>query len=432
MRTLRLFVNNDLTAPINWVIVNEDGTHESGASTFDDLALFEDITLEVYLSTSCCSIFKTDVQGISSKRITEELVLGLIEENLADEIDDVKGIILRVEDDIAYIAVFTKAFYSSLMNEIQNLEKPIRFIQSFAFVTQYKENSWTVYLSNQQRFLRTSRFEYYSLDDNKPIPSLLEDLIAVDQPESLVIYADEASGYNVAQIGNKFNINCSDATNQYEYGIPVWNFYIQKSTSFNIKLSSVSRQSLQRLIKTGKYLAIFLVAFWLLDIAMLTIDGFRIKSQIKDNLKGVVATTTINKMLIQTANAKINTLRHQRGIYDDKDAVVLFTKFLQIVSTITPEEIKQVEYDNGEMQIILGSSFDTSQFISYQNVLETRRVIATIEDYKAYSKKHKKSVEETNNAANNTLTDPSQMIDDAAWVVTLKPALWHEAIGKSQ
>ena len=424
MKTLRLFVNNNLENPINWVMVNDDGTTESGAATFAEISLFEDAGVEIYLSTSCCSIFKTSMLGISSKRLTEELVLGLIEESLTDEIDEVKAITLMVEDDIAYVAVFNKAYYDSLMHLIQDLHKPIRFIQSFAFTTEFQEGSWTVFLSDQQRFLRTSKFEYYSLDDQKPVPSLLEDMLISDKPKSLLIYADETAEYNIEQIAKQFDIECRDATNQFVYGIPVWNFYIQKSTSFNIKLDKSSKISLLRLLRVCKFLVIFLVAFWVLDIIMLEIDGYRLQSQIKDNLKGVVATTQINRGILQTASDKINNLRHQRGIYDDKDAVVLLTKLLQIISTIGPNDIKQVDYNNGEMQVVLGSGFDPSQFTSYQNVLETRQVIATIEDYKVYAKKIKKNSEE----ANNNLNAQTQAIVDGAWVITLKPALWHDAI----
>ena len=262
------------------------------------------------------------------------------------------------------------------------------------------------------------------MDDQKPVPSLLEDMLISDKPKSLLIYADETAEYNIEQIAKQFDIECRDATNQFVYGIPVWNFYIQKSTSFNIKLDKSSKISLLRLLRVCKFLVIFLVAFWVLDIIMLEIDGYRLQSQIKDNLKGVVATTQINRGILQTASDKINNLRHQRGIYDDKDAVVLLTKLLQIISTIGPNDIKQVDYNNGEMQVVLGSGFDPSQFTSYQNVLETRQVIATIEDYKVYAKKIKKNSEE----ANNNLNAQTQAIVDGAWVITLKPALWHDAI----
>lgn len=425
MKTLRLFVNDNLDSQINWVLINDEANIESGSSTFEELSLFEDVTIEVYLCSSCCSVFKASVEGISSKRMTEELVLGLIEDSLADEIDEVKAITLRVEDDIAYVAIFNKVYYELLMQYIHDMNKPIRFIQSFAFTTIYEENAWTVFLSNKQRFLRTSKFEYYSLDDNKPVPALLEDLIQVDKPKALLVYADEQSGYSIEYLSKHFDIKCVDVNNQFEYGIPVWNFYIQKSTSFNIKLDKDSKASLTRLLKTTKYLVIFLVLFWALDVAMLLIDGYRIKSQIKDNLKGVVTSNEINRGILQTAVDKISTLKHQRGIYDNKDAVVLFTKFLQIVSTVTPNDIRQLDYNNGEMVIILGNNFDPSQFLSYKDVLETRQVVATIEDYKAYAKTMKKNSDE---AKNNIKADQDQVIDDGSWVITLKPALWHEAI----
>ena len=420
MRTLRLFINTNIQTPINWVLINDDDTEESGASSFAELALYENVTLEVYLSALCCSIFKTSVLGISTKRLTEELVLGLIEENLVDDIDEVKPVIVRVEDDIVYVAVFNREFFTTLYAGIQHLGFPVRFIQSFVYTTLFQEKSWTVFLSRQQRFLRTSQYEYYSLDDNLPLPALLEDMLAINKPESLLIYADEESGYNIKHIANQLDIPCTDVTNQYEYGVPVWNFYKQKSTSFKIRLEGSARHSLEQLLKSFKYMAFILVAFWLLDIITTKIDSLRVKSQITNNLKGVVTVVEPNKNLMETAADKITTLRHQRALYSPRyDAVALLKKFLEVVSVITPNDIKQISYERKEMQIILGNNFDTSQFSSYQDILETKRVIATIEDYKIYAKQHKADRDSNNK---NELGDQSQVIDDAAWIVTLKPA----------
>ncbi|MBP9743563.1 MAG: hypothetical protein KBD37_09415 [Burkholderiales bacterium] len=424
MKILRLFITDNLESPVNWVRIEDNDIVETGLATFADLILFEEVPLEIYLSTNCCSIFKANVHGVSSKRINEELVLGLIEENLVDEIDDVKGIILRVEDDIAYVAVFNRAFYERLMQQIHDLDKPIRFIQSFAFTTRYDEGSWTVFLSNNQRFLRTSKYEYFLLDDNKPLPRLLLDMLEnTPLPNSLLVYADQEYEKSLAKIIKEFKIDCINVSGEYEYGVPIWNFHMQKSTSFNIKLDNVSKKSLTRLLKSVKYLAIFLIAFWVLDVVMLTIDGYRLKSQIKTNLKGVVEVSEINRTLIQTASDKIKTLRHQRGIYDDKDAIVLLTKFLQIVSSISPNEIKQVEYNGGDMKIVVGSNFEVSQFVGYKDILETKMVAAEIEEYKTYAK-NKKTDRANNSLDENGHGDTSTMIDDAAWVITLKPVLF--------
>ena len=422
MKTLRLFINNDLNAPINWVMIADDNTTESGASTFAELAVFEDAHLEVYLSATSCSIFKTSVQGISTKRLTEELVLGLIEENLVDDIDEVKPIILRVEDDIAYVAIFNREHFDKLFGAINGLNKHIRFIQSFAYATLFHEKSWTVFLSKQQRFLRTSQYEYYSLDDNQPLPVLLEDMLLDGKPKSLLVYADEQSGYDIRHLTEKFAIECVDSTNQYEYGIPVWNFYKQKSTSFKLKLEGNSKNSLMRLLKSFKYLLIFLVGFWFLSIVMLSIDNFRLKSQIVQNLKGIVTANELNKNIIQNAGEKLSTMNHQRGLYSGKDAMPLLAQFLEVVSIITPNDIKQISYERDEMQIFLGSNFTTSQFNSYNDILETKRIIATIEDYKIYAKRNKDS-----NKADNSLKQDEQPPADSAWVVTLKPSLMHDS-----
>lgn len=422
MKTLRLFISNDLNAPVNWVMIADDNIAESGTSTFAELASFDDVHLEVYLSAASCSIFKTSVEGISTKRLTEELVLGLIEENLVDDIDEVKPIILRVEDDIAYVAIFNREYFDKLFGAINTLNKNIRFIQSFAYATLFQEKSWTVFLSKQQRFLRTSQYEYYSLDDNQPLPILLEDMLTDNKPKSLIIYADEQSGYNIKHFTQKFEIECIDATNQYEYGVPVWNFHKQKSTSFKLKLEGNSKNSLMRLLKSFKYLLIFLVGFWFLSIIMLGIDNLRLKSKIVENLKGIVTIDELNKNIMQNAGEKLNTMSHQRGLYSGKDAMPILAQFLEVVSIITPNDIKQISYERDEMQIFLGSNFSTSQFNSYDDILETKRIVATIEDYKGYAKRNKDS-----NKADNSLKQDDQPPADSAWVITLKTSLMHDS-----
>ncbi len=423
MRTLRLFINNDLQAPINWVMLNPDHTTETGSSTFEELALFENITLEIYLSTVCCSIFKTSVTGVSNKRLSEELVLGLIEENLVDDIEEIKPIILRVEDDIVYVAVFNRAYFDTLLDTLDNLNRPIRFIQSFSYATLYKEESWTVFLSKQQRFIRTSTYEYYSLDDHQPLPLLLEDMLANNQPKSLLIYADNESGYNVRQIASNLNIEYEDVTNQYEYGIPVWNFYKQKSTSFKIKLGGNSKQSLMRLFKTLRLLFVVATLLWFIDIVTIKIDSYRLTNQIMNDIKGVATPAEINKTGLDMVAQKIAGMYHQRGLYSSRyDAIPLLRKFLDVVSVITPNDIKQIDFDHKELQIILGSHFDSGQFTSYKNILETKRVTVTIQDYKNYLKQKKAHSSENK----NDLEDQQSMsLDDAAWVLTLTPTLMY-------
>jgi len=79
------------------------------------------------------------------------------------------------------------------------------------------------------------------------VPGLLEDLLVTKKPKSLLVYADEQAEYNIEQIAKHLDIECTDITNQLENGIPVWNFYIQKSTSFNLKLDKSSKKNLQQL-----------------------------------------------------------------------------------------------------------------------------------------------------------------------------------------
>ena len=187
MRILQLFINNNLEEPINWNL-SEDNKTESGTSTWSEISMFNDIQVEVYLNANCCSILKTDVTGISTKRLTEELILGILEESIVDDIEEIKPIILRTETDIAYIAIFNKVFYENLISKLDELGKPIRFVQSFAFSTKFNVDCWTVFLNKEQSFIRTSKYEYFLLDNATPIPEILIDMAKTEKPKSILIY----------------------------------------------------------------------------------------------------------------------------------------------------------------------------------------------------------------------------------------------------
>jgi hypothetical protein len=423
MKRLRLFIGNNLDELINWQIINNDESIESGASTFAEISTFKDISIEVYLSAACCNIFKIKTEGISAKNFTEELTLGLIEDKIAEEIEESKAITLRVEDNIAYVAVFNKLFYESLLRELNKIDASLIFIQSFVYATTINDNCWTLYLTNNQRFLRVSKYEYYSLDDTLPLPAMLNDIFAENKPEQLLVYTDNSSSLKIEQIAKELEVECIDANGHFEYGVMVWNFNMERSTSFNIKLDQKTKLYLLQLLNFGKYLFYFILLFWIINCLILNYDIHKIKVQIGKNLQGVVSSPVINSLLLPTATKKISDLRHQRGIYDDKDAIVLLTKFLEVDSNISYNDIKQVNYDNGVLVIILGSSFDTSEFSSYKNVLETRRVIANIQDYKTYNNNHK---QQNANNGNNSITDQTTLINDHQWVITLRPSLWQD------
>ncbi|MEN9391110.1 MAG: hypothetical protein RL017_407, partial [Pseudomonadota bacterium] len=272
MKTLRLFIDNNLEELINWQIINGDDSIESGASTFDEISLFKDLMVEVYLSASCCNIFKINTQGISTKNLTEELTLGLIEDKIAEEIEESKAITLRVEDDVAYVAVFNKMYYESLTRELNKIEAGLIFIQSFVYATTIKDNCWTLYLTSKQRFLRISKYEYFTLDDTVPLPLMLDDILADNKPQKLLVYTDNSVPLNLEQIAQELQIECEDANGEFDYGVLVWNFNMEKSTSFKIKLEAKTKVSLMQLLKFGKYLFYFILLFWIINSILLNYD----------------------------------------------------------------------------------------------------------------------------------------------------------------
>jgi hypothetical protein len=426
MRILRLFINDNLESSINWSLINNDNNTEKGSSTWGELAMFENVQLEVYLNAHCCSILKTDVKGISTKRLTEELVLGMLEESIADDIEEIKPIILRIEDETAYIAIFSRAFYDNLMTKLDNMSKSIRFIQSFAYSTAFTEDNWTLFISEEQRFVRTSKYEYFSLDNKDPIPTLLKDMLLEHTPQSLSIYTSNPDILKI--ITEEFNVPCNIAT-ELTFGVLNWNFYNQKSTHFKIKLDETTKTNLNKSYKLARIFAIILISLWIINIIRIGINNIKSGSQIKANLQAIQPITTINKNTLQNVENKIQSMRHERGIYDSADAIPMFSNFLEIVSTAGTNSIIQINYEHKALEIVLNNNFDTTQFSSYQNILATKNIKAVIESYKTHLSDIKKSG--NNNDKDNQPDNQAQRLDDAAWVITLQPSLMLETRGKN-
>ncbi len=424
MKTLRLFISYDLDDLINWSLVEDNEKELSGSSSFEELAQTPCDSLEVYLDANCCSIFKTTITGISDKKLTEELVLGLLEENLVDDIELVIPIIMRIDEEFAYIAVFNREYYSSLIEKIENLNKTITFIQSFVYSTVFNENSWTVYLSDEQNFVRTSKYEYFLLDDKKPIPELLEDMLKSQKPEAIYIYPDK--NFNKKSLEKTYNITCNLVTDLPKFGHMIWNFYNRKSSKFKIKFQKPTVSSLQQLFKTFKYFLIFIIIFWLLDASIFVIHNLQLNSQIKAKLKNIVPpkTSPFENLsdIIHVANNKLLLLKHQRGIYDQIDAVPLFQSFLQVVSNINPNDITQINYTYGKLEIFLLQRFDTNQFDSYKNIFATQKISADIISYREYTKNNKPD-NSSDSGLLASLPNQTMISDDTAWVITLKTSL---------
>ena len=436
MKILRLFVDHDLVHEVNWQLFDNKELIEEGASTFDEMQQFADVQLEVYLNASCCTIFRVDISGISAKKLTDDLVLGMLEDSLVDDIEELKPILMQVEDSLAYVAIFDRDFYERLIQALAHLEKPIKLVQSFVYSTTIDEenNSWTLYLSEEQSFIRTSQFEYFLLDDVRPIPYLLEDMLqtTTKKPSSIIVYSD--NNYDLSTLKTKFNIDYATAAVPLEFGLPVWNFYNQKSSSFKLKIDQFTQANLLQFATTLKYFAVALILFWLISTVNLYINKYKLESELKTNLSKISNIDNISPGTLNKLSDKLTQMIHERGLRAEEDFVPIFKRFLKVVSTVGTDEITQIEYnsDSGILTIFL-RNFDTKQFDSYKDILYTQRIAASISDYKSYQKANKSqssTLLDNNQSSEGGAMREQPISDDTQWVITLKSAWIFETTRK--
>ncbi|MCE3267871.1 MAG: hypothetical protein K0R49_123 [Burkholderiales bacterium] len=422
MRTLRLYLNNQLDQSINWTLLEHGNIIESGSSTWDEISGFENVQLEIYLNASCCTIFKTNkTSGIKVKALTDELILGLIEDDLVDDIEDLKPILMQLEDNLAYIAIFNRAFYEQLMH----LDKPIKLVQSYVYSTSINEDigQWTLYLSADQNFLRVSQFQYYLLDDTQPIPELLEDMLlnSGKKPNQILVYSDRALDLN--QLQEKFKIKFTLATEPLTFGIPIWNFYNQKSSSFKLKIETGTKKSLIQLFKTLKYFMIMVSILWVINIINIYVNKSKVESELKINLGKISKVDKINPATLNLISEKLTAMAHARSLPDESNFIPMLTRFLKVTGTTEPDDITQLDYsEKDETLIIFLQNFPASQFYNYQDIFKSQHTLATLTDYKTYLKTQKKSKLIDNKSANSQSAEtPDQPIsNDTKWVVTLR------------
>ncbi len=417
MNILRLFVNNNLDDMVNWVLINSENHTEGGISTWEEIALFEDAQLEIYLNSQVCSILHTNISGISIKKLTDSLILSILEESIIDDIEDIKPIILRIEDDTAFVAIFNRMYYNNLITKLNSLQKSVRFVQSFVFSTTFLENHWTIFVDKEQSFIRTSLYEYFLLDNNLPISLVLQDMLKKTQPEKIIIYAENPEIIEAIASNTQLPVIVSHEIN---FGIPIWNFHNQKSTHFHIKLDAVTKNNLLKLYHILKKFTIFIIIFWLINLLILEINVIKTEKQLKTNLNYITSVQNIDADSLQLVDNKIASMKHERALYYENDFIPILNNVLEIISTINTNSIVQIEYSEGNMKIFLNNNFSPSQFFSFKNILLTKRIIASIEDYKFYSKQHKEKTE------NSDPNNDNHMPDDIAFVLTLHSSFMSE------
>lgn len=414
MRILRLFVTNNLDNMVNWIMVEDNDIIEQGKSTWDDLSIFEDIQLEVYLNASCCAILRTNVKGIATKRFSNELVLGMLEESIVDDIEEITPIILRVEEDIAYVAIFSKVFYDNLILKLVSLDKSIRFLQSFVYSTVIDVDEWTLFIDDKQQFLRVSKYQYFLTDNNTPIPLVVKEMLNSNKPNAIRVYTNNPGVSDI--ITQQYGIPCK-IESQFEFGVTTWNFHNQKSTQFTIRLNEFSKSNLRNLLKTVKMFSLTLLTFWLINIIIVSCSIYNTESKLKQNFANIYPINSFTPQSLKEMSIKLDSMKHAKGIYSEKDAIPMLSSLLNIISNVGTNTIIQINYSNQNLEVFLNNNFDASQFTSYQNILATRHIKATIQDYKNFLASQK------NNQSDNPEANSSQQQIDASWVITLQPSV---------
>lgn len=422
MTILRVFIHNEDLTECNWQL--HDGFEQSGEGS-DSLQSVMKIpfdSVEVYLSPHLATIFKADLGAVSDRKISDDLLLGVIEDSLAEEMDECKPILMRLTDGDAYIAVLTRSFYEYLLSCLSEHVKQVKFIQPFSYASQYQDKLWTVFLIGEYQYIRTSQFEYFLLDDALPIPLLLESMLENYTEDSIVLYCEDDEV--VKYLEKKYSIKCL-VQHEFNYGTLLWNFYNEKSKRFNLKLTPESRSGILTLIKSAAVFLGIYVIYWLLNLGVMIYQKNKLQQQVIQDVSGIVQMDKFSPGLLATIDDKFNSLSHDKGVYSQNDYVALFATFLKTMPDVNKNVIVGSKYSGSSLKIFLNSQYDTAQFNNDKIILLNKRILATITDYKTYqasedsANKNNNGGGVLNNLDDNGGTNTAQM-PDPAWVISLQ------------
>lgn len=418
MTIIRIFIKDEFLIDNNWVLLNGQTELGSGVGTLAEITAMEYEHLEIYLAPHLSTIFKVDIEHISDRKISDELLLGLVEDQLVEELDECKPLLMRLSDGQAYIAVLMAEFYSQMIAGLKEHVKLVKFIQPLPFATEYTDGQWTLYLTNEYKFIRTSMFEYFLLDDAKPIPDVLDVLLQSFDIKLLKIYSDDES--LVSYLEENYDLKCQ-LVDELVYGNLVWNFYNEKSKRFNLKLDSSHKNNL---IKLGRSVAVLMIVslfFWIVNLSYLVVAKYKLQSQITKDLSGIMRVDSYQPTLLAKVNDQLNAIYHTKNLYASNDYVSLFDVFLRSMPDINQHMIVGTKFSNGVLEVFLNSQFSNNNFANDHEVLLSKRILADIDSYQNYQAKN--SDNQNNNGgglldSNNTTT--AQQMTDATWVITLQ------------
>ena len=421
MRILRIFIGQEDLSLINWQLIENNLIADSGSSSLTELLLATVDPIEIYLAPSLATVIPIDLGEISDRKINDELLLGLVEESLAEEIEACKPILLRLNDGVAYVAIVSRHFYQLLLEKLVNNVKQVRFIQPFAYLVKQEADIWTLYLNGKDKFLRTSAYEYFILDDGSPLPELLEQMLKNYTSPTLALYSDDPE--LALLITAKYNLSCKTYT-ELNYGVLTWNFYNEKSKRFNLKVNPATRRSLISLAGVAGIFMVVFIGYWLLNLGFMMYQQQRLQNQVNQDLAGIVASSQFTPNLLAQVDDKLSALEHDKGIYAASDMASLVDVFLKSMPDVSNHMIQGINYSANELVVFLSSQFQPSGFVNDQAILASKRINATLQDYKSYAASLSAATKNNNGAGvlSNTSSASSSaaMLQDAAWVVRLQ------------
>lgn len=418
MTVLRITINNESLIDNKWLMT--DGIEEigSGESSFLDILALDGYTsIEIYLSPFLASIFRVNIAHISDKKINDDLLLGLVEDNLVEDLESCKPLLMRLSEGDSFIAVLNKSFYEHLINSLSDYVKLVKFIQPISYLTAFEEDKWTVYLSGGSNFVRTSQFEYYLLDDSDFIPETLEMMLDSYEKDSLIIYCDNLD--LVESIQTKYKLLCQVET-ELKYGNLVWNFYNEKTKKFNYKITSDNKQSLIKSSKMLGVVALLYVLVWSIDFAYLLVEKYRLQAQVTKTLTGLIKVDSYQSSLLGKVNDQLNGLAHSKGYYAASDFPFLMSMFLQNMPEVNQSMIVGVKYSTNELTIFLNSQFKDTDIENYAEILRTKKIAMSVSDYTAYQSSQQDEGTKNGGGLLDDDNSKEQKMQNAQWVVSLQ------------
>ncbi len=434
MTILRIFINNEDFTSCDWQMFSGIENTGEGVDDLSQIIQMEFEHIELYLSPHLATVFKVTLPEISDRKISDELLLGLVEERLAEEIEDCKPILMRLSDGFSYIAILNRNFYSLLLENLAEYVKHVKFIQPYSYLTDYHSGSWTISVSGKYKFVRTSRYEYFILDDQEPVSSLLESMLESYTGKEIYVYSDDNN--LIDYINNNYDCVARKVTDLH-YGVLTWNFYNEKSKRFNIKLDKNAKRSLVSLSKSLALLLFILFIAWIFNLVYLSYEKYKLEKSVITNTKGIVSMDKFNPNLLSQIDEKLNTTAHDKGVYGNGDYVYLFATFLKVMPDISKDMVVGNQFKGQQLQIFLNSQYSSTQFYRDSIILKNKRILATITDYKTYQD-NLANANQSNNSSSGVLDDAgsstsatAQMIDPA-WVITLQTISRMEDLNEQQ